>query len=73
MSRRGESPEQTAAACDVTFAMLADPAGAVSFYTFCLPNLHGSSCLLYVSCSPSMHFSPLVIVDRAGKTLVHAL
>lgn len=28
-AKRGESPEQTAAACDVTFAMLADPAGAM--------------------------------------------
>jgi hypothetical protein len=26
-SKRGVTPKQTAAACDITFAMLADPAG----------------------------------------------
>ncbi|KAG0599306.1 hypothetical protein M758_12G141700 [Ceratodon purpureus] len=28
-AKRGETPEQTTAACDITFAMLADPAGAM--------------------------------------------
>ncbi len=28
------TPKQTTAACDITFAMLADPAGAVWSYTF---------------------------------------
>jgi len=28
-AKRGATPEQTAAACDITFAMLADPAGAM--------------------------------------------
>ncbi len=34
--RRGASPMQTAEACDITFAMLADPAGAVWSSTFIL-------------------------------------
>jgi glyoxylate/succinic semialdehyde reductase len=28
-AKRGVTPKQTTAACDITFAMLADPAGAV--------------------------------------------
>jgi hypothetical protein len=33
-AKRGVTPKQTTAACDITFAMLADPAGAVWSYTF---------------------------------------
>jgi len=39
MDRLGETPEQTTAACDITFAMLADPAGAVWTSTFFLPTV----------------------------------
>jgi glyoxylate/succinic semialdehyde reductase len=35
-AKRGASPMQTAGACDITFAMLADPAGAVWSSTFIL-------------------------------------
>jgi hypothetical protein len=52
MDRRGESPEQTTTACDITFAMLADPVGAVWSFTFFLLDafvLNAMSCIAFPS------------------------
>lgn len=75
MDRRGETPEQTTAACDITFAMLADPAGAVWSSTFFLPNAFSSSSTVLHATS-SVIALPSVRYGRpsrpVGKTLGYA-